>query len=215
MFSPGPLRQKPTLVILEPPEIPYNPHPALRLDPETFFPNRSMGAFDRELAKLEDAFATAPVTERTNLGLLYNTLRSRRANLKRTLKASPNKAKALHKVRQEIDTLNDEFRIVSRKRKTVKASRSKPTPAKKLGVVGRPVYRNRTGQPAVTDVLEFRGRPHGALNVVKEESGTRRSPRRAPEPRKVKKSTLRQKRKPSLLNSIQKGVGTFVSKFFK
>jgi hypothetical protein len=177
-----------------------------------------MVAFDRELAKLEDAFATAPVPERRNLGLLYNTLRSRRANLKRTLKASPNKAKALHKVRQEIDILNDEYNVMTRKRKTAKKSRSKTAHAKKLGVVGRPVYRNRTGQPAVTDVLEFRGRPHGALNAVKEESGTRRSPRsprRAPEPRKVKKSTLRQKRKPSLLNSVQKTIKTVVSKFFK
>jgi len=206
----SPLRQKPTLIILEPP---YEPHPALRpLNPEAFFPNRSMAAFDRELAKLETAFATAPVPERRNLGLLYNTLRSRRANLKRTLKASPNKAKALHQVRREIDTLNDEYQVMARKRKTTKKTGSKVKPAKKLGVVGRPVYRNRTGLPAVTDVLDYRGRPHGALDASKK---TSRSPRRAPEPRKVKKSTLRQKRKPSLLNSLRKSVGTFVSKFFR
>jgi hypothetical protein len=212
MFSPR--GKKPTLIVLEPPVISYEPHPALRpLDPEAFFPNRSMAAFDRELGKLEDAIATVPVPERTNLGLLYNTLRSRRANLKRTLKASPNKAKALHQVRREIDTLNDEYQVMARKRKTkTKKSGTKPTPAKKLGVVGRPVYRNRTGLPAVTDVLDYRGRPHGALDASKK---TSRSPRRAPEPRKVKKSTLRQKRKPSLLNSVRKSVGAFVSKFFK
>jgi hypothetical protein len=128
------------------------------------------------------------------------------------LKASPNKAKALHQVRQEIDTLNDEYQVMARKRKTKKTG-SKVKPAKKLGVVGRPVYRNRTGLPAVTDVLEFRGRPHGALDATSKK--TSRSPRRAPEPRKVKKSTLRQKRKPSLLNSVKKSVGTFVSKFFR
>lgn len=181
MFSP-----KPSTI--------YRPHPGLLKEPEAFFPNRSVEAYNRELQKLANTSLTAAPEHRSRFAHMYETMRANRANLKRTLKA------------ELAPPARIEFSAKNRKRTTTRKIR----PAKKLGVVGRPVYQRRTGRadPAVIDLLEFRGMEYPAFNATR--GAPRRETRRLrPEPRKVKKSTLRPK--PGLLRSI----GTFVSKFFK
>ena len=176
----------------------YRPHPGLLKEPEAFFPNRSVEAYNRELQKLANTSLTAAPEHRSRFAHMYETMRANRANLKRTLKAE-----LAPPVRIEFIGRNNGK---NRKRMTTRKIR----PAKKLGVVGRPVYQRRTGRadPAVIDLLEFRGMEYPAFNA-KKGALRRKTHRLRPEPRKVKKSTLRPK--PGLLRSI----GTFVSKFFK
>lgn len=80
MFSPS----RPRRPTAEPVVVVYkNMHPALRPDPEAFFPNLSGPSINRELGKITYAYASPYATMRQRQGLvrISNTLRAKRSTV--------------------------------------------------------------------------------------------------------------------------------------